>query len=198
MIRKEKLEELNKYIDQLKTIKSKEIKTNKNGFLSIKQIECYLNNGKKIKREQVLKNKKEGSASVVLPITETNEVILVVQPRVATKLTVGIELPAGYIEDNEDPLISAKRELAEETGYVSKELKLLTKYYQDQGCSKALNYSFIALNCKKVMNQNLDKDEYIKYFKCTYEEALELVELGYIMDVNSIITLEKSKQYLRR
>ena len=44
---------------------------------------------------------------------------------------------------------------------------------------------------------NIDKDEFIKYVTCHYDEALYLMEQGYINDSNSIITLEKSKKYVK-
>lgn len=195
-MRKEKLEELNSYIEELKTVKK--VKSNINpSFLTVERFDNQLNNGLTISKEKILKGGKDGSAAIILPLTKENETILVVQPRINTKETVSIELPAGYIEENELPDLAAKRELLEETGYVPEEIKLLTSYYQDQGCSSAYNYSFIGLNCIKKYKQNLDKDEIIKYFECSYEEAIELAEMGYIKDVNSLITLEKSKNYLK-
>ena len=54
------------------------------------------------------------------------------------------------------------------------------------------------LNCEKKYEQKLDGDEFIKYYKCTYEEALELIELGYINDANAIIALERAKKYVKK
>lgn len=56
----------------------------------------------------------------------------------------------------------------------------------------------LALDAEKVSVQQLDDSEYIRYLECTYEEALELIDMGYINDANSIITLEKSKKLIRR
>lgn len=197
MIRQEKLRELDSYIRELKTIKMSEGKQIDRGFLHLEQYTCSLNNGKTITREKILKNGKDGSASTILPITNEGNIILVVQPRVFTSSTVGVELPAGYIEETEQPSYSASRELEEETGYEANEIVTLAKYYQDQGCSAALNYSFLALGCKKNKEQNLDKDEYIRYFECTFEEMLELLDIGYIRDANSIITIERARNYIR-
>ena len=197
-MRKEKLEELHKYIEELKTIDIKEIDNNGKGFLSIKRYSCMLNNGKKITRERIVKNGKDGSAAIILPVTKEGNVILVVQPRVFKPSTVGVEVPAGYIEENEDPIASAKRELEEETGYACEEMVLLAKYFQDSGCSAAHNHCFLALNCYKSTDQHLDKDEFVKFFECTFEEALELIDLGYINGANPIIAFEKAKNYLKR
>lgn len=79
-----------------------------------------------------------------------------------------------------------------------KEIKLLDSFYQDQGCSCAYNYNFLALRCKKLKKQNLDKDEIIRYFECTIDEAFELIDIGYINELQSKYTLEKSKKYIKR
>lgn len=196
-MRKEKLKELENYIREFQTVGRKELEEEPK-FLSIKRC-CYeLQDGKTMVREQVVKQDGDGSAAIVLPITKDGNVILVVQPRVLNENGIGVELPAGYIESGEDPIQSARRELEEETGYQASTLIKLASYYQDQGCMGAYNHSYLALDCKKVTEQHLDQDEYIHYFECTYEEALELMELGYVNDANSMLALEKSKQYIRR
>ena len=203
-MRKEKLEELRSYIEELRTIEILEKRELKiindkleNSFLRIKKLSCLLGNGEVITREQILKNSSDGSASIVLPLTPEENTILVVQPRVLTSSSIGIEFPAGYVEKGEDPMIAGRRELEEETGYSPKEMYHLASYYQDQGCSKAFNHSYLATGCIKKQNQHLDESEFIRYFECTYEEALWLADKGYINDANSLIALEKSKRYVR-
>jgi ADP-ribose pyrophosphatase len=196
-MRKEKLEELKKYIEELKTIQISENR-NAEGFLNVERYNFTLNNGQTIKRDKILKNKEDGSAAVVLPVTTEGEIILSVEPRVFTKRTVGVDLPAGYIELGEQPEIAARRELLEETGYSANEMIKLGSFYQDQGCSAALNHYFLAKDCKKVSKQKLDEGEFVKYFICTYEEALELVEMNYIEGLNSAYALEKAKEYIKR
>lgn len=195
-MRKEKLEELKSYIEELKTIKiQKSIVEPK--FIKIKRYDCLLNNDEIISREEIVKNNGTGSAVIILPVTKENNILLVVEPRVFTTETVGVGLPAGYIENFENPIDSAKRELEEETGYVSNNLIKLVSFYQDEGCSRALNTSFLALDAKKFKSQKLDESEFVRYFECTFDEALELTKLGYIKGVNSLLTLEKAKTYMK-
>ena len=195
-MRKEKLDELKSYMEEFKTLREERL--DGTGFITVERKLYTLNSGKSIIRENILKNRKDGSAAIILPLTKEYGTILVVEPRVLTKSGVGISLPAGYIEDGEEPVDAALRELKEETGYVPNRIEEICSYYQDEGCSKALNHSFIAYDVEKKYDQNLDKDEFIKYFECTYEEALELMDMGYINSANSMLTLEKSKQYIKR
>lgn len=193
-MREEKLKELNQYKKELQLLEKNQIES-KQSFLKIESYSCTLANNQVFQRDLLVKANGNGSAAIILPITQSGNVLLVVQPRVFTKNTVGVEVPAGYIETNEEAIEAAKRELLEETGYLATDLKLLTSYYQDQGISSAYNYVFLAEGCKKVGSQNLDETEIIRYFECTYDEALELIKRGDICDVNSILALELGKQY---
>lgn len=192
-MRREKLKELQNYIDELK-LKKMQLLDRNGRFLSVERYLCEVNNGQVISREKVMKNGADGNACIILPITTTGNVLLIVQPRVFTESGVCVELPAGYLEEGEDYEDAGRRELFEETGYVPEKMSCIARFYQDQGCSAAYNKSFLAEGCRKVGLQHLDKDEFIRFFECSYDEALELVDMGFISDVNSQITLEKSKQ----
>lgn len=205
-MRKEKLEELNDYIKELQTITKERKKEDfiyqgtepvqRRGFINVESYNCKLQNGIIISREKIVKGASNGNAVIIFPVTKEGNTLLVVQPRVFTKETVCVELPAGYLEKDEDPLTAGKRELEEETGYVPEEMKLLASFYQDQGCSAAYNHSMLALGCKKIKEQNLDKDEIIRYFECSFDEAVKLVNRGYITDIQSQFTMEKAKPYV--
>ena len=196
-MRKEKLEELNRYIDEVKTVR-KEFVNGTSDFIKVEKYDCFLNNGKVISRDKILKNNKDGSAVIVLAVTKDKEVILTVQPRVFTKRTVGVGLVAGYVEDGEDYIDALKRELLEESGYTSNNIIELCSYYQDDGCSEAFNRGYIAFDCEKVSEQSLDKDEYIKSFLCTLDELVELDDMGYILDCGTKLIIEKAKKFLNK
>ena len=195
-MRKSKLNELKELIEEFKSIKQIKINT-QSKFISTEVYDNYLNNGCIIRREKILKGKNDGSAVVVLALNNNNEVILTVEPRVFSKRTVGIGLPAGYIEKGETPLYAAKRELKEETGCIGNEVIDLGGFYQDIGVSSAYNRLFLIKNCIETYETNPDPGEYIKYFKCTYDEALELIDKGYIEGCNAIITLNRAKKYIK-
>lgn len=198
MIRKEKLEELKSIVEELKTIKVIERQIEQeNKFLQSEAYLYTLNNGRTIPRERLVKGKKDGSASIIMPVVNNDEVLTVIEPRVFTELTVGVGFSAGYIENGEDVMVGALRELREETGYTTNNIIEMDSFYQDEGCSSALNHIFLALDCKKNCEQSLDQDEIIKYMLFSYEELFELERLGYIKGSNSKLALEKSKVYMK-
>lgn len=197
-MRREKRELINKYLEELKTIK-REINNNpKRRFVTSVPYLYTLNNGRVIPREQVLKNGSSGSAVMVAPyIEEAKEFLVVIEPRVFTKLGVAVSFPAGYIEEGETPEEAGLRELKEETGYVSDNLIHLDSFYQDEGVSAAYNHSFLALDAKKMYDQDLGENEIVRYLTLTYDELLELDKEGVISGANTKLTLAKIKEHIK-
>lgn len=188
--------DLSRFFDEYRLLEKEKIDSI--NFLSIESFQCTLNNGKIIKREKVLKNGKDGDAVIIFPITQENKVIIACEPRVFTKETVDVGFPAGYVEEKEEVLAAAKRELLEETGYSSDEFVLVGSFYQDQGCSAALNHYYIAFNCVLTSKQKLDESEFIKYFLVDFDELKELYQNGYFKGLNSAYLIEKVHNYLNK
>lgn len=86
-----------------------------------------------------------------------------------------INLVSGRADQGENVLAEAKRELLEETGYESDDWSLFLKHGKDGKVMHAVYY-FIARNCQKTRNPNLDAGEKIKTKLISFEDFLNLSE----------------------
>lgn len=80
----------------------------------------------------------------------------------------------GKQEEGEEPLVAAKKELLEEAGLVSDYWELI-KIYRPFGKIIWEIYLFVARNCKKVAEQNLDPGEKIELKEVSFDEFVEIV-----------------------
>ncbi len=83
-------------------------------------------------------------------------------------------LPGGRIENDEEPLVAAQRELTEESGYTSEAFELL---YSFTGNSKIYHpeFIYIARDCHNGLLQSLDTGEKITVTLVTFDEFLHTV-----------------------
>ena len=150
------------------------------------------NTGKILSREEVHKRGLWHKTVHIWVINKKGDILLQKRsPMKKTSPNMWTTSVSGHLSAGDSSIEGAIRELKEETGYNSNYLIKLDEFYQDEGCSQALNRIYLALDCKKVAKQNLDKDEYIKYMTFNLDELEHLVKNKYIMGVNSKLALEK-------
>ena len=96
------------------------------------------------------------------------------------------EVPAGKIDPNEDHLVAAKRELAEETGFRAKKWTKLARYYASPGFLAEWMQVFLAEGLTPGPT-NLDEDERLEIMLVPFSELLRLIDKGQIHDGKTLI-----------
>ena len=140
-----------------------------------------LPNGEKSTREWV----DHPGAACVVPILPTGDICLIRQYRYAPKQEF-IEIPAGKLDKGELPLDCAKRELAEEIGYVANKLTFLTRIYPAIGFSNEVMWMYLGEDLVKT-KRRLDSDEFLELAPFSAEEAFRMIKSGKIVDVKTMI-----------
>ncbi len=140
-------------------------------------------NGKEAVRETVFWK----SACAILPVDAEGNILFVRQYRHAFGEEI-LEIPAGKIEEGEEPAESALRELEEETGFTTDELTFVCQTYTAVAYSNQKVFLFEAQNLKKGQ-QNLDPDEFIEIERYKLEEAVKMIFEGKIKDAKTITAL---------
>lgn len=86
-----------------------------------------------------------------------------------------LSLYGGRAETGEDPLVTAKRELLEESGLESEDWELY-KVVSPYTKIEWEIYYFIARNCQKTAQPHLDPGEKIEQIAVSFDEFIEFVE----------------------
>jgi ADP-ribose pyrophosphatase len=149
--------------------------------LSLRQIQ--LSNGQIAQREIVTTR----GAVVIVALTDQHEVRLVKQFRAGVEDWI-IELPAGTLENGENPDEAAPRELLEETGDQAVSWHRLGGFYSAPGILTEYLHCYLATSLTPGPNQ-LEFDEHIEVLTVPWAETIAMVSRGEIEDVKTIAGL---------
>ena len=164
------LEKITNIYEKVKGKLTKEEILYSGDFINLIKEVYSLPNNKTITREKIVKN--GGKDSVIIVATDSNgNYILTFQTRINDKIIA--EFPSGYIEDGEDVIEAAKRELKGETGYVSDNVTILDNSYYSVGIDNSICYVVRIKNSIKAFNVN--PNENLTYGIFTEEELKYLL-----------------------
>ncbi len=131
---------------------------------------------------------KHPGAVVIIPILPNGNFLIEKQFRYPLH-SVFFEFPAGKMDKGESPLQTAVRELKEETGYESGEIKYLGTIHPCIGYSDEKIEVFLATHLELTASQNLDDNEFIDLFELSPSDFKEMVVKGLVTDGKSIAAL---------
>ncbi len=139
--------------------------------------------------------KHRGSVAI-LPLVDDEHICLIKSRRLTVNETL-IEVPAGTREPDEPPLETARRELAEETGYRAGQLEELVRYYPSPGVLSEMMHIFVARDLTPGEPAREENEE-IENLVVSFDEALAKIQSGEIHDGKTIVALLAWEQNKRR
>lgn len=173
-----------------KTINSKRIYDGK--VIKVRVDTVELPDKKYSKREIV----EHPGAVAIVPITEDGYVYMVKQFRKPVE-SILLEIPAGKLDEGENPLECAIRELKEETGLIANDMKYILEFFTSPGFSNEKMYLYLAQGFKYETN-NLDDDEFLDVIKIKFADLLLMIANGEITDSKTIIGILATKSLLSK
>ncbi len=111
----------------------------------------------------------------VIAITADGRFVMVEQYRHGLG-DVYTELCAGCVEEGEEPIEAARRELSEETGYTGGQWELLTVLCGNPASSNNLTYCYVARGVEHTGPQHLDRTEDIDVRLLTRDQLYAMLE----------------------
>ena len=171
------------------TISSKRIFDGK--ILSLRVDTVAMSNGIEATREVI----EHGPAVAIVPVDDKGDVHLVRQYRKAVGESL-LEVPAGRMDQGEDPAEAAHRELGEETGLRAGKLDFLGSYFTTPGFTDEEMHTFLATDLTEG-DAHPDEDEEVERVTVPLEQAVEMATNGELHDGKSIAALLVAWQRLR-
>ena len=139
--------------------------------------------GRKVKREMI----EHRGAAAMLAFDENKKVILVKQHRFPHGFV--LEIPAGTMEKEEEPIKCAFREFQEETGYKAKKMTHLISFYPSIGYNSEIIHCYVASGLKKIADLKLDADEILSVEKIELDKVMKMIKTGKIQDAKTICAI---------
>lgn len=136
---------------------------------------------------------KHPGACAIVPVFENGDIMLIQQYRYPPK-QIFLEVPAGKIDPGEDQQQTAIRELREETGLRAEHYSYIGHFYPCIGYSDEVIHIYAAWSLQ-LDESDADHDEFVENERIPFQEAMDLVERGYINDGKTVISLSRTWQW---
>jgi 8-oxo-dGTP pyrophosphatase MutT (NUDIX family) len=135
--------------------------------------------------------------AVVVALTKNQEVVLIRQYRHGAQ-EVFWEFPGGVVEEDENPLAGARRELVEETGYTTSNIVEVGKFHPNPALQTNVLHAFLAFDVEKTDIQQLDEAEEIEVHIVPLDELIAMTKRGEFRNGLQVAALFHVLAYLKR
>ena len=132
----------------------------------------------------------------IIPVDDDGNVYCVRQYRYAVGEHL-LEVPAGKLNDGEDPLECAVRELSEETGFSADNFVSMGFFYPSAGYCREKIYIYLAPGLHRG-KAHLDEGEFLDVETYPLDTLAEMVENNELCDGKSAIAVLRAQRYLQK
>jgi 8-oxo-dGTP pyrophosphatase MutT (NUDIX family) len=126
--------------------------------------------------------------AAIVAITPEREVVLLRSYKHGTRV-VSLAVPAGYVEDGEQPLAAAQRELREETGYESSDWASLGRFVVDGNYGICTEHVFLARDVRLAGRPTSGDLEEMELVLTPIDDVTGLLREGEIVQLSSAAAL---------
>jgi 8-oxo-dGTP pyrophosphatase MutT (NUDIX family) len=159
-------------------------------WLQVREQRIALPQGGEIDAFHLIKGPDWGAA---LALTPAGEVVMVRQYRHGFG-GVSLELPAGVIEQGEEPVRAVARELREETGFVADDWRPLLSVQTEPTRHTTRAHFFFASGARRAGDPSPDASEQIESLLVPADELMTLLERGGIVHAVHVAALLTAAQ----
>lgn len=133
---------------------------------------------------------KHNGGACILPVDKDLNCYMVRQFRSPFEKVL-LEVPAGKIEEGEDPLVCASREITEETGFVAGSIEYLGSMAATPGYCSEIIHMYLATDLE-FTGGNPDETEFLENVKLPLSELVKMCDEGEIVDAKTMIAIYKA------
>ena len=122
-----------------------------------------------------------------VPLLDSGEIIMVKQFRYPTQSVI-LEIPAGKLEEGEDPVECVRRELMEEIGYEPQKIVHLASVWTTPGFTDEIIHLYLATELRENRAE-MDPDEFLELVALKKADLLELLNSGAVVDGKTLLAI---------
>lgn len=135
-----------------------------------------------------------GDSVTILPVDAEGNIYFVNQHRIGSEGEL-LELPAGVLDDGEEPLTSAKREIREEIGLAAKKFRELGSFYLAPGYTDEYMTVYLATELYESP-LDPDDDEFLDVVILPTKEVYRMALAGEFKDGKTLAALMLAQPHL--